>query len=75
MDLRSRQEFINEGYSLGRRLRGFGATASEWQLNAEVWSDGPGRIYRGHELRAYFARGLEAGFHDLAQPQASAVDH
>ncbi|MHB1204180.1 MAG: hypothetical protein ACYCZX_01325 [Rhodospirillaceae bacterium] len=74
MDIRSRQHLISEGYALGRRLRQRGATALQWRENAELWCDGPGRVYRGHEFRPYFARGLEAGYHDLDQPRASSID-
>jgi hypothetical protein len=74
MAIGSRQSVIKEGYTLGRRLRQSGATPSQWRDNAEMWGDGPGRRYRGHELRLYFVRGLEAGYNDLAQPTISSLD-
>jgi hypothetical protein len=75
MDVRTRQNAISEGYFLGCQLRRLGATDSEWRANAENWCDGPRGRYRGHELRAYFAKGLEAGYRDLIVPQTVSLEH
>jgi hypothetical protein len=75
MEFKTRQSIVAEGYYLGCQLRRLGATCSEWTANAEAWSDGPGGRYRGHELRSYFARGLEAGYRDLVSPDATKLDH
>jgi hypothetical protein len=75
MELKNRQSAIAEGYFLGCQLRRLGASDAEWTANAEIWFDGPAGRYKRHELRAYFARGLEAGYRDLAAPEASALDH
>ena len=75
MELKTRQSVVAEGYFLGCQLRRLGATDAEWIANAEVWSDGPGGRYRSCALRSYFARGLEAGYRDLASPDAKKLDH
>ena len=75
MDTRERQNAISEGYFLGCQLRRLGATDIEWRANVETWCDGPAHRYRGHELRSYFAKGLEAGYRDKNLPQSSALDH
>jgi hypothetical protein len=75
LELKTRQSVVAEGYFLGCQLRRLGATSAEWMANAEVWSDGPRGQYRGHELRSYFAKGLEAGYRDLASPDAAKLDH
>ncbi|MGZ7030290.1 MAG: hypothetical protein ACXVG9_13280, partial [Terriglobales bacterium] len=74
MDLRARQSVAAEGYFLGCQLRRLGATDAEWCANVDTWCDGPRFKYRGHELRTYFARGLEAGYKDKTAPAIPALD-